>query len=169
MKKLYIISLLLFIYVNGNSQTNNNWKLFPSKDSVKNDSTVTAQITSIDTVKDIKPGGTPGTVNVNKDARIDAVSLQMATPQDGVSVKIKGYRLQIVASNKKATVDAERAKFLAIHPEINTYSDYIQPNHKLKVGDFKTKLEAQKLQHDLQLTFPSALVISDLIELPEIK
>ena len=169
MKKLYIISLLLFVYINGNSQIAKDWKLFPSKDSVQNDSTVATQAVIIDTIKEIKPGNTPGTVKVNKDARIDAVSTQMATPQDGVSVKIKGYRLQIVASNKKATVDAERAKFLALHPDISTYSDYIQPNHKLKVGDFKTKLEAQKLQHDLQLTFPSALVISDLIELPKIK
>lgn len=167
MKKIFAISLLLFIYVNGSSQTSNDWKLFPSKDTVKNDSTVTTA-TVVDTIFEITPTDKPGKVTVSKDGRIDAVSTELATPNDGVSVKIRGYRVQIIASSKKATIDAERATFLALHPDMSTYIDYVQPNYKLKVGDFKTKLEAQKLQYDLRLSFPSALVINDLIELPKV-
>lgn len=166
MKKIFAISFLLFIYINGNSQTN-DWKLFPSKDTVQNDSTI-IEANNIDTLYDIIPGDKPGILKVNKDPRIDDISKELSTPNDGISVKIRGYRVQIIASNKKSTIDAERAKFLAAYPDVNTYTDYVQPNYKLKVGDFKTKLEAQKLQYDLRLTFPSALVINDLIELPKI-
>jgi hypothetical protein len=166
MKKIYTISLLLFIYVNGSSQVIKDWKLFPSKDTAQNDSTVTEAI--IDSVYEITPANKPGKITVNKDTRIDAVSIELATPNDGVSVKIRGYRVQIIASHKKTIIDTERAKFLAVYLNIDTYTDWVQPNYKLKVGDFKTKLEAQKLQYDLRLSFPSALVINDLIELPKI-
>lgn len=170
MKTIFILALVCFS-VNINAQIVSDWKLFPSKDSTKTtiqkDSIVNQ--TAADTIYEITPSDKPGTIKINKDDRIDAVSTELATPNDGVSVKIRGYRLQLIASNKKATVDEERIKFMAINPEVSTYTDYVQPNYKLKVGDFKTKLEAQKLQHDIRLTFPSALVVSDLIELPKIK
>lgn len=165
MNKIYTLALLVFICVQGNTQIIKDWKLFPSRDTA----TIDSNTVVLDTVYQITPSQKEGTVTVNKDARIDAVSTQLATPNDGVSVKIKGYRLQLAASSKKANIDAERIKFMGINPEVPTYTEYVQPNYKLKVGDFRTKLEAQKLQHDLRLTFPSALVVSDLIELPKVK
>lgn len=146
-----------------------DWKLYPgSNDSIhiNSDSLSTAKI---DTVKEIKIADAPGKVKINKDSRIDKLSKELGTPNDGVSVKIHGYRLQLVASSNKTAIDGERAKFVGMRNDVPTYMDYRQPNFRLRAGNFRTKLEAQKLQWELKDIFPSAIVVNDMIELPKIK
>lgn len=168
MKKICTLSIFLLLYsLTFSQQTNNDWKLYPAKNALANDSTSNGE--HKDTIYEVTPSKTPGTVKVSKDARIDNLSKELGTATDGTTVKIRGYRLQIIASSKKVRIDEERAKFIANKTDISTYIDYVQPNYKLRVGDFKTKLEAQKLQHELKATFPSALVVNDFIELSKIK
>jgi hypothetical protein len=173
MNKIYILSVFLLLGTLGFSQqTTNDWKLYPSKDSIIVDTLATDSTTvqiPADTIFNLEVSNTPGNIKINKDARINVISKELGTPTDGTTVKIKGYRVQLVASSKKASINEERAKFIALNPDVNTYSLYTQPNYKLRVGDFKTKLEAQKLQNEIKVTFPSALVVNDLIELSNIK
>ena len=49
-----------------------------------------------------------------------------------------------------------------------TYIDYKAPNFRLRVGNFRNKLEAQKLQHEIMKDFPNTLVISDSIDFPRL-
>ncbi len=166
MKNIYALIVFTIFANYVFSQTENtNWKLYKGQDSVITDSL----FTPIDTVNEIKIAATPGKVKINKDSRIDKLSKDLGTPNDGISVKINGYRVQLIASSKKGSVDGERAKFVGIKNDIPTYVDYRQPNFRLRVGDFKTKLEAQKLQHEIKDIFPSAIIITDLIELTKIK
>lgn len=169
MKNLIIACLTIFIGTVSFSQ-NANWRLFPSGDSTNAVKDTGNQYVAMkfDTIKEVKVSDKPGKTNINKDARLDKVSKELGTPNDGVSVKIHGFRLQLVASSKKDAIDGERAKFVAIHNDVPTYMDYRQPNFRLRVGDFRTKLEAQKLQHELKDVFPSAIVVNDMIELPKI-
>ena len=62
-----------------------------------------------------------------------------------------------------------KAKFLSQFPDVAAYEKYDQPNFNIRVGDFRTKLEAYRLLKELQQEFPSAFIVQDEIELPELE
>ena len=58
---------------------------------------------------------------------------------------IPGFRIQIASetgSNSKAKAFSVKEKFLQEYPEISAYLVFDEPNFKVKVGDFITKLDA---------------------------
>ena len=132
------------------------------KDTVKKES-------PIKVINELIPTESKGEVTINKDERIDALVKELGTTKPGkANIQIDGYRLQIIASSNKDLVVGERAKFVASYPSVRPYMKYDQPNFRLRVGDFRTKLEAQKLQNELKNAFPYAIVVKDQIELPKI-
>lgn len=82
---------------------------------------------------------------------------------------IKGYRIKIHFGADKNKAKEVKAKFISKFPDIPAYEKYDQPNFNIRVGDFRTKLEAYKFLKEVQLEFPSAFLVQDDIELPEIK
>jgi hypothetical protein len=84
------------------------------------------------------------------------------------SKTISGYRVQIHFGSEREKAKEMRARFLKSHPDMNAYELYQQPNFKIRVGDFRTKLEAQRFQKMVMAEFPSSFVVSDDIQLPEI-
>lgn len=162
MKNILIILVsFLALSVVGISQdttSNSDWKLYPVSDSLK----------KTDTVYALKKAPTPGKVKVNKDKRIDKVSTDLAGGTTNKPV-IKGYRLQVLSSSTKATIDAERGKFMAKYPKYKTYIDYKAPNFRLRVGNFRTRLDAERFQNEIKKIFPNTLIITDMIELPLIE
>lgn len=61
----------------------------------------------------------------------------------------KGYRLQIFqSSNRKDAMEAKTG-FLRLYPDVPSYFVYQAPNFKIRVGDFRNKIEAQWLVEEL--------------------
>ncbi|MGZ3874559.1 MAG: SPOR domain-containing protein, partial [Mucilaginibacter sp.] len=78
-----------------------------------------------------------------------------------------GYRVQIFfGSSRQAAYDAQ-AKFNEEYPEFRTYIVYNEPNFKVRAGDFRTRLEAQKLMQELRPMYTSLFIISEKINLPK--
>jgi hypothetical protein len=44
---------------------------------------------------------------------------------------------------------------------------YQQPNFKIRVGDFKTRLEALKFLKEVQGLYSTAFIVKDDVKLPE--
>jgi hypothetical protein len=113
---------------------------------------------------------TRGKVEVVKDPLIDTLIARRATLSKGVGLgeeTTSGYRVQIFfGSNRQEAYNAQ-ARFLNEYPEIRTYVLYTEPNFKVQVGDFRTKLEAQKLQNDLRDKFTSLFIIPGKINPPK--
>lgn len=82
---------------------------------------------------------------------------------------ISGYRVQIHFGSEREKAKEIRTKFLKAHPDIPAYELYQQPNFKIRVGDFRTKLEAQKFQKEIVSEFTSSFVVSDEIQLPRLE
>jgi hypothetical protein len=101
-------------------------------------------------------------VNVIKDERIDTKVTGKAQKQ------ILGYRLQICFDSDKDLVDQARAKFIALYPKIDTYITFEAPNFNLKVGDFRTQIEAEKLKEKIGSEFTISIIHKELINLPRI-
>jgi SPOR domain len=85
------------------------------------------------------------------------------------SYKLKGYRVQIYSGNKKQPAKQARARFIQKHKKIEAYVLTKLPYFKVRVGDFKTKLEALKFQKKLTKDFPHSFIVNDDIEFKGVK
>jgi hypothetical protein len=115
---------------------------------------------------------TRGTVEVIKDPLIDTLMARRSTL--GISKgsfagaeSTSGYRVQIFfGSSRQAAYDAQ-AKFNEEYPELRTYISYNEPNFKVRAGDFRTRLEAQKLVQEIRPNFTSIFIIPEKINPPK--
>jgi len=101
-------------------------------------------------------------VNVVKDNRISEKVINKAQKQ------ILGYRLQICFDSDKNLVDQMRTKFINQYPKIDTYITFDAPNFNLKVGDFRTQIEAEKLKEKIIADYTITIIHKELINLPRV-
>jgi hypothetical protein len=108
-----------------------------------------------------------GKVTVTKDPLIDSlIARRLQLNRAGVSgnsVTLSGFRVQIFSGLDRALVYSEQVKFKTRYPGIGSYISYTQPNYKLRVGDFRTRLEAEKLMNELKMFYNSMFIFSDMI------
>ncbi len=81
--------------------------------------------------------------------------------------KVEGYRIQLMAlsgSNSKSAVEKMQSDFLASFPDVPAYITYFEPNFRLRIGDFRYKLDAYKVHNKISTQFPGAFIIKDKIE-----
>lgn len=97
-------------------------------------------------------------LKILKDVRIEKIAdLYKET------YNLKGYRVQIYQGNKRQPANETRASFLRAHPKTKAHLNYIQPLFKVRVGDFKTKLEALKYKNSINNDFPNSFIVKDYI------
>ena len=110
-----------------------------------------------------------GTIDVIKDSRIDAlVKEQGAIIPPATVPQITGYRIQLFFDTDKKAIDEARTKFITQYPKIDTYVIYNAPNYFLKVGNFRTRLEAEKVKVTVDRDFPTNYIVKELVNLPRI-
>lgn len=106
---------------------------------------------------------------LNKDPRIDLlvkkqIDINEETTRD-TRRTMPGYRIQVINSNDRNKVFAAKAKIYQLYPDLKPYLMYQPPFYKLKVGNFKTKEEAEEFKKDLLHDFPNGMyVVRDIIE-----
>ena len=106
---------------------------------------------------------------VNKDPRIDMlvkkqIDINEETTRD-TRRTAPGFRIQVINSNDRNKVFAVKAKIYQLYPELKPYLMYQPPFYKLKVGNFKTKEEAEEYRQELSRQFPTGLyIVRDVIE-----
>ncbi|HTN20083.1 MAG TPA: SPOR domain-containing protein [Pelobium sp.] len=109
-----------------------------------------------------------GKVTVVKDPLIDSliarrIALNKGVTKDGTPIIVYGYRVQVFFGNDRKEAYNEQARFNALYPELATYISYTQPNYRVKVGDFRTKAEAQRLVTELRPQFPTLFIFNERI------
>jgi hypothetical protein len=84
---------------------------------------------------------------------------------------IKGYRVQIYSGSNRVDANKIKSDFLETYMGEKIYFDYKQPYYKVRVGDYRTKVEAQKMYQLLLLDarFKGVLIVPDDINFPELK
>ena len=82
--------------------------------------------------------------------------------------ELEGYRIQIYSGNKKQPARQIRLKFSQLYRDVKAHESYQQPYFKVRVGDFRTKLEALKFQKEIQRHFPNCYIVKDQIEIEEL-
>lgn len=106
---------------------------------------------------------------VHKDPRLDLlvkkqIAINEETTRDSRR-SMPGYRILVINSNDRNKVFAAKAKIYQLYPELTPYLLYQPPFYKLKVGNFKTREEAEEYRKELARQFPSGMyVVKDIIE-----
>lgn len=101
-----------------------------------------------------------------QDKRVTTLIQKHIAINESKKDKINGYRVQIHFGAEKAKAMEIRTKFSTEYQKIPTYFDYQQPYFKVRVGNFRTKLEAYKLLQEISGDFSGGFIVSDEIELP---
>ncbi len=111
-----------------------------------------------------------GNIEVIKDKRIDALVEKQSkvTPPD-IKPQIDGFRVQVFFDSDKGKINAARSQVIAQFPKTDTYITYNAPNFFLKVGDFRTRLEAERVKSQLEVEFPTSFIVSEKVYLPRLQ
>lgn len=108
-----------------------------------------------------------GNVIVIKDPQIDSlISKRLALSRAGSTgntVTSLGFRVQIFSGLGREDAYAEQTRFKSFFPDVTSYVSYTQPNYRVRVGDFRTKLEAQKFVNDLKEQYSSLFIFAEKI------
>jgi hypothetical protein len=108
-------------------------------------------------------------VEIIKDSRIDGlVKSQSQIIPPATVPQIMGYRLQVTFDSEKSVIDEARAKFIAAYPKVDTYVEFVAPHYFLKIGDFRTQMEAEGVKASMQGQFPTCFIVKERINLPRI-
>lgn len=107
--------------------------------------------------------------NIVQDKRVNELVARHIAMNELKRGKIKGYRVQIHFGAEKAKAMEVRTKFSTQYQNVPSYFDYQQPYFKVRVGDFRTKLEAYKLLQEISGEFSGAFIVSDEIDLPKVE
>jgi hypothetical protein len=117
---------------------------------------------------------TRGTVQVDKDPKVDSLIgnyLIGGKPAKGTEAgpsASHGYRIQIFSGSDRKDAYTTQAKCQDRFPEMHTYLSYRDPNFKVKVGDFRSRLEAEKMVEEMRPAFTGMYIISEKINLPKL-
>lgn len=113
--------------------------------------------------------GQSGNVEIIKDPRIDGLVRKQGTViPPATSPQLPGYRVQLFFDADRKAIDDARSKFISAYPKVDSYIIYNAPNYFLKVGDFRTLLEAERVKDGLVKVFPTSFIIKEMINLPRI-
>lgn len=105
-----------------------------------------------------------GKLEVNEDAMISLLQEKRVElilhPERAVSTRntgkkgtALGFRVQIYTGTSRSSAYAAQSRFQRMYNDIPTYVSYTQPNYRVKVGDFRSRSEAQAIMSELRKNF----------------
>ena len=111
-----------------------------------------------------------GSVNVSQDDRIESlISKQRQLYK--LDSSFSGYRIHIFMEiGNEALKHAEDVKkqFERAFPDIPIYLTYSEPYFRLRAGDFRNRVEAEKCLRRIKPKFKEAFVTADMIYRPKL-
>jgi hypothetical protein len=77
---------------------------------------------------------------------------------------IKGFRIQIFfdsGNNSKSKAISAMSEFRSKHSKVEAYLMFQEPNYKVRVGDFRSRMDAQRFLHKIADDYPNAFIVKD--------
>ncbi len=111
-----------------------------------------------------------GSLNVKQDSRIESLISKQRHLYD-LDSSTNGYRIHIFMEiGNEALQHAEQVKrrFEIAYPDIPIYLTYSEPHFRLRAGDFRDRVEAEKCLRRIKPKFKEAFVTADRIYRPKI-
>ena len=109
-----------------------------------------------------------GTLNLRQDGRL-AKLMEKQREVYAACNTMSGFRVQIFMEIGNEAVDhanVVKEEFEELFPELPIYLSYEQPYYRLRVGDFRNRVEAEKCLRILKPQYSLAFVTADIINPP---
>ncbi|RLD89680.1 MAG: hypothetical protein DRJ09_06245 [Bacteroidetes bacterium] len=110
-----------------------------------------------------------GNVVVKADPRVDSL-IAMHAAHNQAYPFVEGYRIQVFKDSGNDALDAARDIMDQFHedfPDIPAYLSFQEPYYRVRVGDFRTRLEALEQLENIKRKFRNVWVIKDYIRFSE--
>ena len=113
-------------------------------------------------------------INIIQDSRIDTLinthiiinENKLSNPEnDGIS----GYRINIFfdsGNNSKSMAEKTKENFIEKYPGTGVYISFRSPFYYVRIGDYRTKIEAEAFFRKINKYYPNAWIIKDEINFP---
>lgn len=109
-----------------------------------------------------------GTLHLNQDSRVERL-MKKQREVYAANNTMNGFRVQIFMEIGNEAVDhanVMKAEFEEQYPGLPIYLSYEQPYYRLRVGDFRNRVEAEKYLRILKPQYNVAFVTADVINPP---
>ena len=106
-----------------------------------------------------------GYVLIHQDAAIDNL-LKKHIQVNEYNPWISGYRVQLFSVsgvNSRDKANLFKAQILSKYPKSKVYIVYQEPYYKVRLGDFRTKINALDFLNSISKYYPSGFVVVDQI------
>ncbi len=149
-----IFFLLLPLPSLGQVDTADDWNTFDAYERIHNGGAV-------------KDSTDTGVVELHQDALLDSLIDRYARCNQEHS-GIQGYRIQLFFGEREKAEKLKKEFERKLGDEENAYIDYLAPNFRLRVGDFRTRIEAHRFLQKLGDGFGRSYIVRTRIELPDL-
>ncbi len=112
-----------------------------------------------------------GKIEIIQDPRLEILltkHIQINQNKEG----IEGFRIQIFSdsgNNSKNQAQAVNDGFIARFPTIKAYLTFKSPNYRVRIGDFRNRLDAQRFLLEVTSDYLNAFIVSEKINLPQVE
>lgn len=83
--------------------------------------------------------------------------------KSGVIKSARGFRIQIYNGNDRNKAIKLKIDCIRRFPKLETYMTYIQPQFRVKAGNFPTRAEAQRYVQQMSSVFSPIMIVPDII------
>lgn len=111
-----------------------------------------------------------GSVHVDQDSRVESLIAKQRSLYK-VDSSFNGYRIHIfmeIGNDALEHAKSVKAQFEHAFPDIPIYLTYSEPYFRLRAGDFRNRVEAEKCLRQIKPRFKEAFVTADRIYRPKI-
>ena len=109
-----------------------------------------------------------GTLVINTPPEVDTL-LERTLNKSKLNHFFPGFRIQVYQSNNRNSAFEMKKELMALLPDENVNLIFNEPHYKIRVGCYRSKLEAQQLYQELLKIYPQTFIIPDKINLDELK
>jgi hypothetical protein len=110
-------------------------------------------------------------IYIYKDYRLDTL-INRTLAENEEKQCIQGYRIQIFFGTSREKANEIKSLFLQNYPDEKIYLIYRQPYFKIHIGDFRNRIEAQKMYYALieneEFRKEGVFLVPDTIFLPDL-
>ena len=150
-----VLAILLSSVILTSYSQEKDWRLYNSDQEEK-------QI-SDDTIAVNKPLNKNGEITIYSNNKLDTLLdvLQKKPPA------LNGFRVLIYIGNSRKSADEIRSVYLKNNYQWPYYLTYRDPNFVVEIGDFMTRLQAEKIKEQLSTSFSNPYIVLTAIKFPD--
>jgi hypothetical protein len=109
-----------------------------------------------------------GTVTIHADPKLNELINQTKNTLKDKPVEFPGFRVQVYNGTDRNEANRVKTQLLQLFSGYDVYLKYEQPRFKVRIGDFRNKIEAQKLYTDLRTSFEGVFIVPEKIGFPKL-